>query len=92
MGEKDTLPVGDISLRPRDSQCLHNTFDSRNIFAAVIEDCSNDGLHGRSHWPRVDSASLRSILIHAFNEASREASLRKIGVGCLFGEYGVYLT
>lgn len=80
------------SLRPRDAQCLHNAFNSRNIFTTIIEDSSNDGLHGRSHRPGVDRVSLGSIIIDTFCQAYGEALLCKIGVGRFFRHDGVYLA
>lgn len=76
------LPVMDKSLRPRDAQCLHNAFSSRNIFTAIVEDGSNDGLHGRSHRPGVYFVPLGSIVIDTLCQDCGEALLRKIGVGC----------
>lgn len=86
------LPVMEKSLRPRDAQCLHNAFNSRNIFTAIIEDSSNDGLHGRSHRPGVDCVPLGWIVIDTFCQACGEAPLRKIGVGRLLRHDVVYLT
>ena len=91
-GPKATLPMMEKSLRPGAAQCLHTAFDSRNIFTTIIEDSSNNGLHGRIHRPGVDRVPLGSIIIDTFCQAYGEALLRKIGVGCLFRHDGVYPT
>lgn len=79
-------------LRPRDAQYLHNAFNSRNPFTAVIEDGSNDGLHSRSHRPGEYCVPLGSIVIDTFCQTRAEASLRKIGVGRLLRYDVAYLT
>jgi hypothetical protein len=80
------------SLGPRDAQCFHNPLDGRNIFAAIYEDSSKDGLHGRGHRPREDPVSLRWIYINTFFQPSGEASLRKKEVGSLVRYNGASLA
>lgn len=71
-------------LEPRNVQCLHNAFGSRNFLSAIIKDSSNDGLHSSGHRARVDRVVLGLILKDTFCKACGEALLRKIGVGRFF--------
>lgn len=82
---KDTLPVTERSCGPRNIQCLHNTFGSRNVVSTIIEDSSNDGLHSIGHRARVDRVALGSVLKDTFCKAFGEALLREIRIGRSFG-------